>query len=510
MAAGKRLGFWVTGWLVVLLALLLSLRYVVPLLVNLDFLKGKILAELSQRVGGEIQASRIDLSFYPRPSVVVDRGSVAVPGKLRATVHSLTAYPEILPLLKGEVRVSMLLLKGPSVRVELPQKPKSRGKPTSQKDVEEAVASALAVAAERAPGLTLEIGKGELELVEEGQSRLKLHDLGGQVRFPPGAFKVDLTCRSDLWQGLTLQASFDPRDHRGKGRVLLKQLRLHSLLDLLCLRLTPHLADSEVDLEVHVGFDGQGTLQATCQGVVPRLAFQGARDTMVIRGKDLKAAFRTDAKKMTLALEALHLEYPGVRLSGKFETDRKTSSAAVEVVAEEVEVESTRAATLFLAGHVPAVQILFDFLREGKVPRVTLASQGRSPEDLLRTRNITVQGKLLDGSVVIPQTIARFLSDDISLTGVQGDVVMAKGILHGRHIEATWENEHLQEVTLGIGLEGEDALLHAEGFLEVDLSQLPPHLKRLLKDEALSSEISRFEGVKGRLQGRFALGESMK
>ena len=74
MAAGRRLGFWVTGWLVVLLALLLSLRYVVPLLVNLDFLKGKILAELSQRVGGEIQASRIDLSFYPRYILIEVQG----------------------------------------------------------------------------------------------------------------------------------------------------------------------------------------------------------------------------------------------------------------------------------------------------------------------------------------------------------------------------------------------------------------------------------------------------
>ncbi len=93
------------------------------------------------------------------------------------------------------------------------------------------------------------------------------------------------------------------------------------------------------------------------------------------------------------------------------------------------------------------------------------------------------------------------------MENAKGDVVISKGILEGNNLEARWENEQIRDGTLRLGLEGEDAPLHLEATIEVDLSQFTPLFKQLMKQEKLAAELRRIYEVKGKGVGRLVLGE---
>jgi hypothetical protein len=94
----KKILFWVIGGIGILLALLLLFMLLLPKLVNLEPMKEKILATISQQVGGDVEFQRVDLLFFPRPRVVIHQGNLSIPGKVTGTLESLTMYPKILPL----------------------------------------------------------------------------------------------------------------------------------------------------------------------------------------------------------------------------------------------------------------------------------------------------------------------------------------------------------------------------------------------------------------------------
>jgi uncharacterized protein involved in outer membrane biogenesis len=81
MSRRKKIYLWVAGSIGVLLILLLALVVLLPRLINLELLRERILADVSQTVGGVVEFEKIDLSFFPRPHVVIHQASLSVPGK---------------------------------------------------------------------------------------------------------------------------------------------------------------------------------------------------------------------------------------------------------------------------------------------------------------------------------------------------------------------------------------------------------------------------------------------
>jgi hypothetical protein len=61
---------------------------------------------------------------------------------------------------------------------------------------------------------------------------------------------------------------------------------------------------------------------------------------------------------------------------------------------------------------------------------------------------------------------------------------------------------------LHLGLEGENAPFHLEALADVDLSQLPPFLKKLTGDQTFSEEMDRFHELQGRARAKLVLGET--
>ncbi len=498
------------GSLGILVVLLLAVILLLPYLINLDPVRQKILANISGKVGGDLQFERADLSFFPRPLVVIHEGSLSIPGKVTGTLESLTAYPEILPLLRGRLQIALIKVESPDVQMMLPERPKEkaeRPKAFSVATLREELGPLFGLLESKAPGLAVKVDKGSLDIVEGNVSIFRFEGIQARIGLPPERLQVDFTCKSTLWESLSLEGWLNSKDLTGMGSIDLAHFQLERLPDHLFPSSIPRVTDSRVDVSLRFQTDGLKTLQAEVQGSIPYVRLRHENKELALKGKSLRGALHVDEKRATLSLTELDLEYPELSMSGQFLVDQTVPKVSVELEAREVDVASTRQAVLALGRAEPTIQEIFDLVRGGKVPLITLNARGRSLAELDDTENIFIKGSMFGGNIFIRGGNYGWEGVDLNLEDAKGDVVISKGILEGKNLEARWENAKVREGTLRLGLEGKDAPFHLEAAIEVDLSQLTSLLKRLIEHKTLAAELARIYEIKGKGVGRFVVGE---
>jgi hypothetical protein len=165
-----------------------------------------------------------------------------------------------------------------------------------------------------------------------------------------------------------------------------------------------------------------------------------------------------------------------------------------------IDVAATRQMVLALAGENDDVKDIFDVVKGGHVPWITLTAQGNSLSDLGETDAMVIRGQMQDGEIYIPDI-------QFDLKQAAGEVVISRGILDGQNLTARLGNSIGQNGTLKLGLIGDVAPFHLETDVRADLSQLWPILKRLVDDQDLQKELAQITELKGSATGKLVLGE---
>ncbi len=213
MAATKRTkkaAIAVIGGLGLVVTLLVVALLMLPRLIGLPSLGNQLAREASRRLGAEVKVHALRLSFWPLPHVTLDRVSLSLPRTIDVTVESVSAFPELLPLVRGKLQLAELRLERPDVRVyRAPPRDDAAVSldHTSVARFTESVTSALAVlssmSSSYAPGLVVLVNAGSVELSVGNESALQVTDIHTQIDLPSNRFALALTCRSNLWEQLS-------------------------------------------------------------------------------------------------------------------------------------------------------------------------------------------------------------------------------------------------------------------------------------------------------------------
>ena len=130
MMRGKKFFYWIGGIAGVVLLLLCALRLAAPLLINLDSIHRDIETRFDRETGGQCSFGKMALSFFPRPHAVVRQGNFSFPAQKSLTFKSASVYPELLPILKGEFRLSHIQLSSPRIIIDLSSAGSKKQSPT--------------------------------------------------------------------------------------------------------------------------------------------------------------------------------------------------------------------------------------------------------------------------------------------------------------------------------------------------------------------------------------------
>jgi hypothetical protein len=503
----RRILFWLAGGLgVIILALLLTLTVVAPRVINLESIKGQIQAEFTKTAGGDLDFERMDLSFFPRPRVIIRWATVEIPERARGTLRSLKICPEILPLFRGRLRVAKVSVEVPDFELPFPQMPGPRKKETRQNPfelLEKEASSLFGMLASHVPNLEVQIRKGSIVVVDRKRSVMTLQDLDARVILPPRGLKFRFTCGSNLWKDLSVEGTLDARTLDGKGHIELSRFQPHLLTDRLLTDTDFGCSESNLYLRVDVRTDGLRKFHGELKTSAPEIRVSRGKEESVLQVENMGASFSIEEDKIALSLDQLRVDHPRLSMTGSFLMDRAAPDVRLDLEARDLDLDSSRKAALCLLGDIRIVKDIFAYVRGGQLPVITFHSQGKTIGELGATNSIHIETRMEDGTVFVR-------GPDLMLEDVNADAVVSMGILEAKGADGRLGNSRGHDVTVRVGLKGGDALLHVDIKFLSDLKEVPDLLKRIVKNDAFVEEVSRTADVSGSARGRLILGESTK
>ncbi len=509
MSPGKRIIFRLAGGISLILVLLAALLFLLPLLIGQEWSREKIAGKASELVGGTVEVHAVDLSYWPRPHLAIQGTRLEIPGTATGTIRSLTAYPRIVPLLWGEVRVLELRFESASFTVTIPEKaksePREEGEISAPVSLEENVRSVLDSMARSAPDLKLVLADVRVDVSGGGFPPLSFRGIEGSAVLPPAGPDLDLSCAGTLWERGSVKGRFKAESLAGKGQIVLKGFRPHLLTSSLFPGSGSGISDSEIDLDLRVEADGWAKMRAEGDVSFSRMALYRGKRTLELTGGTVQGALDRDGEKITVALTRLSLESPRLLLSGNLFLDGEAEQSRVDAQARQVDVASLREHALALAGDVPDVTDIFSIVKGGTIPALAFRSEGETADDLWQLENMGIEGRILDGKVTVDAGEA-----DLDIDHVQGNLALSRGLLTSSDLEGSMGKIVAHGGTLRMGFLESDTPFHLEADVAADVAELPPLLHLLIPSESYRKEMSLVTDWKGNASGRLILGETVE
>ena len=498
---------WVVKSLLVFIFLVVVIMVFTPRLINLAMVKRNIKETVSESLGGRITYSNLKLSYFPRPHVLIHKAEIAIPDSFTITIQWMRIYPKILPMLRGSLQFDVVRLDYADYVMKLPQIRDATIRQSEQipsfDDMVRALSKAVRELPEfKLPDLNLRIKNGKVNLVDPFGRKFKLREV--QAAYVPSKDKLDFSikCKSNLWEQIDINGSLDPSNFKGLGHVQLSRFRPQTLIAYLFPDSTIQVTDTRANMTIDFESDGAGSIKADVNGAIPILELSHGLEKLVIKASQIKGTLEVGGKTTRATLTELALDYPRLNATGTFVYNENQEDIQLSIDGSKIEADSVRQAALALAGESEFIQILFDVIRGGWVPWMTVRVRGRTMADFGNLDNIVIQGRMTRGKVFIPGA-------ELDLEDVFGDAVIAEGILRGAKLKARFGNSHGQDGTMALGLNNNLDPFHLDIGVKADLSQLPPVLNRIIPDKNFLNELALVKDFEGSATGKLMLGENL-
>ena len=429
----KKIGIGIIACLFGVLFLMLAAVLIAPKVVDTKTVRDKLRSEIKQTSGVEIDFKHLILDFFPHPHVIFDQVTLSMLPVVRGKAASVRVHPKILPLFLGKMQIAGLRLDSAELNYTLPIRSatvKRASQPFSLNDLGKKVQSMVSTLPEfKIPDLDFQVINSRVSLFDSGRKILALKSVNSHLEGPLTGRKITLDCKSNLWQRISMSGLLNTRTFKGIGQVQLTQFQPQDLAAYLFPDSPVRITDAPANLTIDFKTDEPGKLQAEAHGSTPHLKLRCAKETPNIKNARFKASCQVDKDAITLSLTELALDYPRLNLSANLALTQTTPLLSLQVKGTQIDVASTRQVALTLSGKNNVVKDIFDIVKGGSIPSITLKAKGNSLSDLGNMDNMVIQGQLYDGVIRIPDI-------QFDLKDFAGEVVISRGILQGENLRA--------------------------------------------------------------------------
>jgi hypothetical protein len=501
----KKIIAWTAGLTAGLFVLILLVILSLPQLVNLEAVKQGILTTVSSETGTQLSYSRLEILYLPRPSVTLQEATLSAPGNFKISLNALRVYPEIVGLLKGQIRLAGLHVENPRFTYH----PSSRTDktsggltPISTETFRSAVASLLAIPAFQTPGFRVRIENGQLSVPFAAGSEFNFQFINARVHRTAEKLRVKLSCTSNLGRKITLSAHLLPDSMKAFAAVRILGFRPHLLIDRPRMRRFFPIIDSRVDLDLKLQVAAADRLRVELNGTNPFVQFQRPGTETVLRSQAIKAVANIGPDTTVVSFSDLKLDQPALQVSGSLFFNRIAPEIRVDMSAAGIDVAALRRTALSLLGHDETVRSIFTIITGGHVPIITIHARGKSPADFSDIGNYIIRGNISGGDIFVPGVT-------LDISKVKGEATIADGLLRGSNISAQLGNSSGENGRLTFGLEGGDAPFHLTIETMADVAQIQPLLMRLVDSGAFTNELEKVTYLSGSAEGRLVIGDRL-
>jgi hypothetical protein len=486
MSIGRKFTTWFLRILVVFTMLIILAMVLSPRLINLEMVRSQIKYRMARDVGAEIKYRKIVLSYLPRPHIVIHKAEVQIPDSFTIKVHRMRFFPKLWPLFRGILQVSSVRLEYADYFMKLPQIGGTAPQPgeiISVDSIVKEVARAVKSLPEfKLPNVRLYVKYGKVNLVDPYGRKFMLREVQADYHSSPDKLDFSIKCKSNLWDQIDINGFLNPANFKGRGKIQLSRLRPQNLLAYLMPKSKLQVIDTRASLRIDFESQGVGSLRADFDGAIPFLELGNDTQKLTLKGGRFKGAIGIGDRAITVKLTELGLDYPQLTATGMFSYNEIQDDIRLDINGTEINADSVRQITLALADESKIIRNIFDIIRGGHVPSMSFQTQGHSMAELGSLENIVIKGRMTQGKIFIPGV-------ELDLEDVNGDAIIAKGILNGDNLQARMGKTRGQRGTLKLGLNDAIAPLQLKIGVEADLAQLPPVLNRIVDDADLGATV---------------------
>ena len=490
--------------IVVILAVLSLL--LVKRLVSPERVRAELVSYLSLKIGGDVEFKDVEIKFFPGPHVVLRGGVFSVPGRAEGSFESLVVYPRVLPLLRGGVEVARLKVIRPEIKL-LMHEPRAEEVPEADDSfsfgaLRDNFKGALDNLALHGKGLNAEIENGTLILQKDSAPVLSFSGMNADLSLPDDKLRMRVRSASNLWDSFDFRAWIDVKNYQGSGTLAVRGGKPHRFMDFY-LPDKKIVSDSAVNLSLRFDTRDLKAFHSSIEASVPKLILTGGGEELALSASAIDADIYFDEAKQVFTLKSAKLVNPGLDLSGEYIVDKKTSEVSLSLLGKNVNVVSVRDGALFIAGEHKVTDAIFEVVRGGTVPEVTLDAKATSFRGLWRKGKFRIEGDMVDGEIYIP--VAEF-----DIVEANGHAVIADGILKGTNLSGRLGNSKGHDGTLLLGIAGPDGPFNLDIMIDADPSQVPPVLDQFVHEESFNKEMRLIKNVRGTANGRLVIGDTKK
>ena len=477
-----------------------------PLMINLEMVRQNIQKTVSEKIGGEITYRRLGVSYFPRPHIVIHKVDITIPESFTINMHRMKLYPRILPLFWGRLRTDVVILEYADYFMELPQINRGGSLPEQSASFD-AIVKAIYKAIQglpefKLPQLKLVVKYGKINLVDPFGRKFKISEVQAAYRRHPNNLDFFIKCKSNLWDQIDVKGSVNPLNFKGKGHIRLSQFRPQALMAYLLHDATLQVTDTRANFTIDLTLDGTGNLEAEIDGAIPLLALRRGPEHLSVKGGRIRGTAHIGNGKVKISLKEMGLDFPRLQATGGFTFDESQQDIQLTIYGSSIDAASVRQVAIGLLGESDTIQNIFNVIRGGIVPWMTVRIKGRKISDLGRLNNIVIKGRMTQGNIFIPGA-------ELDLVDVVGDALISDGILHGESLAAKMGSSIGSNGDMMLGLNKNIKPFHLKIDINADLAQLPPVLDRVVRDNDFLAELALVQNVKGTAEGTLTLGEDL-
>lgn len=503
MAEQRKFRLSVSACASALLFVMLAAVVLAPRIINSKTVRNKLRSDIKTASGFDVDFKHLRLNFFPRPHATIEQVAASIPG-VRMVAAALTLHPRILSLIRGKLQITRLRLDSAELDYILPIKPatmKSTRQPVSLGQLGKKIGSFLSTLPEfNLPNLDFQLVDSRVNLFDQKRKFLSLNAVNAHMNGPPEGRTISIEGASNLWRHILVNTLLNTRNWKGNGQIKMTYFQPQDLAAYLFPDGRFQAVEGAADLTIDFKIGELEQLEVALQGSIPYANLRYAEQALNIKNTRIKAAFQIDNATTILSLTQLAADDPRLNVFGHLTSTRNSPHLNLQMEGSHIDVAAARRLVLLLAGKNTAAKKTFDVLKDGNIPQITLKAQGNTLRDLVDLDRMVIKGQLQDGEIHVPDI-------DIDLKETTGAVVISKGVLGGKNMQTRLGKTTAKKGQLKLGIVKGAAPFHLETDVQMDLSQLVPILRHLVKDKKVRKQVALIQSLKGSANGKLIIDE---
>lgn len=488
---------------IALLAAAILAFFLVVLLVILPTViinKPETRAALQQRLGallgGKVACDQVKLSLFPRVCATIGHPRLDLPGKVSARAAEFDLCLKLLPLLRGRVVADAIKAKSPEISLPIAADGLADGGPGISDP--RLLLPWMADRLKHIPESDVEITDGRLAFAGADGTRFEFRNLNVQFTHSGSQLEWSLRGESDFLKTFSSRGRLHTGSFRGTGTLQASDFRPQPVYAFLWPNAPFQLLDTHADLDLALSLEGSERLKVQVKGKAPLLTLgQSQRTTRLVVDR-FAADVELSEKKLAVFVPDFSSSLPRAELQLGFVFDEDVHPRIKITLAGRGDSAGARDFTLAMLHEFPEALLVCDIVRAGEVPDISVSLHGDAWNDLADPNNLLIRGRLENGRIYIPWI-------DLDLGEVDGDALIAGGILEGRNLKARHAGARGQDGTLRVGLTAANPVLQLDIFTRAELSGLPRFLAKIVPDAAFRREMGLVREFSGTASGTLRL-----